>query len=124
MPRAKPDPAFAMAVRRLREQKSVAREAMAFDANITTGSLARIELGQSSPTWNTVCQLAGALELSLAELAAEVEATVSARQLQSLGAVGARNPYGCIEGRQRLRRNEASAPLGGPLGTEAQHAST
>lgn len=75
VPRApKPDPALASALRRLREDRDLTREALAFHAGVTTGSLARIELGQSSPSWDTVRKVAKALGISLAELAKAVEA--------------------------------------------------
>ena len=40
---------------------------------ITTGSLARIELGQSVPGWDTVRLLVKALDITLAELGKAVE---------------------------------------------------
>jgi transcriptional regulator with XRE-family HTH domain len=49
-------------------------EAVAFRAGVTTGSVARLELGQSVPSWDTVRQIARALEVRLVELAAAVEA--------------------------------------------------
>jgi transcriptional regulator with XRE-family HTH domain len=69
-----PDPALAATVRRLREERGITREALAFRTGITTGSLARIELGQSVPGWDTVRLLAKALDISMAELGAAVEA--------------------------------------------------
>jgi transcriptional regulator with XRE-family HTH domain len=69
-----PDPQLAAAIRRLREQRGLTQEALAFASGVTTGSVARIELGQSVPGWDTVRQLAGALGVSLAELASAVEA--------------------------------------------------
>jgi transcriptional regulator with XRE-family HTH domain len=75
VPRApKPDPALASALRRLREDRGLTREALAFHAGLTTGSLARIELGQSSPGWDTTRKVAKALEISLVDLAKAVEA--------------------------------------------------
>jgi transcriptional regulator with XRE-family HTH domain len=75
VPRApKPDPALASALRRLREDRGLTREALAFHAGLTTGSLARIELGQSSPGWDTIRKVAKALEISLVDLAKAVEA--------------------------------------------------
>lgn len=68
-----PDPALAAALRRLREDRSMAQEALAFRSGISTGAIARIELGQASPAWVTVRALADALDLSLVELAAAVE---------------------------------------------------
>lgn len=74
MPHAKPDPVLAATVRSLREGKGVTREALAHEAGITVGSLARIELAQSSPSWDTLRRIAGALGLSISRLAAAVEA--------------------------------------------------
>ncbi|MBA3807128.1 MAG: helix-turn-helix transcriptional regulator [Solirubrobacterales bacterium] len=71
----KPDPQLAAAVRRLREDRGVTREALAFHAGITTGSLARIELVQSTPGWDTVRSIAKALDISLADLVEAIEAT-------------------------------------------------
>lgn len=74
MPRtAKPDLALAAAIRRLREERGLTREAVAFHAGITNGSLARIELAQSAPRWSTVKQIARAMDVSLSELARAVE---------------------------------------------------
>jgi len=69
-----PDPALAAALRRLREEHGMAQEPLAFRSGISTGAIARIELGQSSPAWVTVCLIADALGVSLAEFAAAVEA--------------------------------------------------
>jgi transcriptional regulator with XRE-family HTH domain len=69
-----PDAALAAAVRRLREERGMTREALAFSAGITTGSLARIELGRSSPGWDTVRSIARALDISLVDLGSAVEA--------------------------------------------------
>jgi transcriptional regulator with XRE-family HTH domain len=75
MPAAtEPDKALATVLRRLREQHELSQETLAYRASITTGSLARIELGQSSPAWATVRQIAQALDTTLAELGAAVEA--------------------------------------------------
>jgi transcriptional regulator with XRE-family HTH domain len=70
-----PDPALAAALRRLRVEHGTTQEALAHSSGLTTGSLARIELGQASPAWATVRQIAEALGVSLVELAAAVEAS-------------------------------------------------
>jgi transcriptional regulator with XRE-family HTH domain len=49
------------------------QERLAAAAGITTGSVARIELGQSVPGWDTVRRLAQGLDVTLVELAAAVE---------------------------------------------------
>jgi len=61
-------------LRRLREERGATQEALAYRSGITTGTLARIELGQASPAWATVRVIAKALGVSLAELARAVEA--------------------------------------------------
>jgi transcriptional regulator with XRE-family HTH domain len=60
-------------LRRLREERGLSQEALAYQAGLTAGSLARIELGQASPAWSTVRQIARALDVSLVDLAADVE---------------------------------------------------
>ncbi len=73
---AKPDSALAAAVRRMREERGITREALAFRVGITTGSLARIELSQSAPGWDTVRRVAEGLEVTMVELSAAVEADI------------------------------------------------
>jgi transcriptional regulator with XRE-family HTH domain len=74
MPYPKPDLTLAIVVRSLREQRGVSREALAAEAGITTGSLARTELGYAAPSWDTMQRIAGALGLPLSGLVAAVEA--------------------------------------------------
>lgn len=74
VPSGAPDPALAAVLRRLRLERGSTQEALAYRSGITTGSLARIELGQASPAWTTVRRIAAALDVSLVELAAAVEA--------------------------------------------------
>jgi transcriptional regulator with XRE-family HTH domain len=69
-----PDPVLAAVLRRLRLERGSTQEALAYRSGITTGSLARIELGQASPAWVTVRSIASALDVTLVELAAAIEA--------------------------------------------------
>jgi len=69
----KPDRALARYLRRKREEVGASQENIAFHAGVTTGTLARLELGQSDPAWSTVRAIAAALEITLQELAAGVE---------------------------------------------------
>jgi len=69
-----PDPALASVLRRIRLERGATQETLAYRSGITTGSLARIELGQASPAWTTVRRIAAALEVTMVELAAAVEA--------------------------------------------------
>jgi FXSXX-COOH protein len=70
---ATPDRALAATLRRMREERGMTREALAFRSGITTGALARIELGQAAPGWHTVRLLAEALDVGMVELSAAVE---------------------------------------------------
>lgn len=63
-----PDEALAIALRRLREERGLTREAVAYQAKLTTGSLARIELGQADPRYTTIRDIASALDVSMREL--------------------------------------------------------
>jgi transcriptional regulator with XRE-family HTH domain len=68
-----PEEALAGVLKRLREERGVTQEQLAFDAGITASALSRIERGLNSPGWSTVCRIASALGISLAELATRVE---------------------------------------------------
>jgi transcriptional regulator with XRE-family HTH domain len=70
---AQVDRALAKTIRRLREERDLAQEELAYQAGLSTGSLSRIERGRASPAWTTVRCIARALGLSIAELAAAVE---------------------------------------------------
>ncbi len=76
MPKQSPhaDRALAAALRNLREQTGRSQEDVAIRAGMTGGTLARIELGQTSPEWRTVRAIADELKVSLSDLAAAVEA--------------------------------------------------
>ncbi len=71
--REQPDPALAELVKRLREERSITQEQLAFDAGITVSALSRIERGLNSPGWTTVQRLADALDLRMSELVADLE---------------------------------------------------
>jgi transcriptional regulator with XRE-family HTH domain len=73
-PAQRVDLSLAKVLRRMREERGLAREAVAFSAEISTGSLARIELGHAIPSWTTVRDIAKALGVGLGELGARVEA--------------------------------------------------
>lgn len=71
--REQPDPAFAALLKRLREQRGITQEQLAFDAAVTVSALSRIERGLTSPGWTTVRRITSALSLSMVELACELE---------------------------------------------------
>ncbi len=68
------DPALGAAVRRLREDRGLSMEALAYRAGITLNTITRLELAQSEPGWMTVRKVADALGVTLADLGVEVEA--------------------------------------------------
>jgi hypothetical protein len=51
----------------------MSREALAFRAGLSTGSLQKIELSQSAPNWTNFCGIADGLGLSITLLAALIE---------------------------------------------------
>ncbi len=65
-----------MVLKRLREERDITQEQLAFDARLTVSALSRIERGLNDPGWTTVERIANALGVSLVELAADVEAAV------------------------------------------------
>jgi transcriptional regulator with XRE-family HTH domain len=67
------DPKLAHALRHLRLAHGDTQEDLASKAGITVAALARIERCQANPRWTTVRRIIGALEISLTELALEVE---------------------------------------------------
>jgi transcriptional regulator with XRE-family HTH domain len=71
--RDQPDPALAALVKRLREEREMTQEDLAFSAGITVSALSRIERNLNSPGWGTVRRILKALDVSLIELAAYLE---------------------------------------------------
>jgi transcriptional regulator with XRE-family HTH domain len=69
-----PDQDLAALLKRLREEKKVTQEQLAFDAGITASALSRIERGLNSPGWLTVKRIVEALDVTLIELATYLEA--------------------------------------------------
>jgi transcriptional regulator with XRE-family HTH domain len=75
--REEPDQVLAALVKRLREDRKITQEQLAFDAGITASALSRIERGLNNPGWLTVRGIARGLGVSMVELAAAVEETPS-----------------------------------------------
>jgi transcriptional regulator with XRE-family HTH domain len=71
-----PDQDLAALLKRLREEKKVTQEQLAFEAGITASALSRIERGLNSPGWMTVKRIVEALDVTLIELATRLEAAV------------------------------------------------
>ncbi len=68
------DLTLAHVLRGLRGERGLTQEASAHAAGITTQTYARIELGQSEPSWGTVRAIAKALDVSMGELGAAIDA--------------------------------------------------
>jgi transcriptional regulator with XRE-family HTH domain len=68
-----PDPALAALLKRLREEREITQEQLAFDAGITSSALSRIERGLNSPRWPTLRRIAAALGVSVGELVDALE---------------------------------------------------
>ena len=73
MPRGATDGVLGGTLRHLRESRGATQEDIAYKANITVGSLARIERGQADPSWSTVRAIVEALGVALVDLAQAVE---------------------------------------------------
>lgn len=70
-----PDRELATILRRLREERGITREALAFRSGVTVSALFRIERGKVAPGWGTVRLLAKGLGITMVELSAAVEGT-------------------------------------------------
>jgi transcriptional regulator with XRE-family HTH domain len=68
-----PDPRLAGAIRALRKNRGTTQEEVAHAAGLTSSSYSRIERGVTNPAWTTVQRIAGALGVTIVELAQAVE---------------------------------------------------
>jgi transcriptional regulator with XRE-family HTH domain len=70
------DPQFtlAKAIRELRGEHEMTQEGLAQAAGITVGHLSKIERGLTNPTWGTVEAIAGALGVTIADIARRAQA--------------------------------------------------
>jgi transcriptional regulator with XRE-family HTH domain len=64
---------FGIALRNLRKKTGKTQETLAFDARLDRTYISLLELGQRSPSLDTLFSLCDGLEISLVELAAEIE---------------------------------------------------
>jgi transcriptional regulator with XRE-family HTH domain len=71
--RGQTDVAFAALLKRLREERKITQEQLAFEAGITASALSRIERGLNDPGWTTVNHIAKAMGITLVELVAEID---------------------------------------------------
>lgn len=73
----KEEKAFGAVLRSLREARSLSQEQLAFEAGLNRQFVSLLELGQRSPSLQTIYKLARGLSLTGSELLAHVEAQVS-----------------------------------------------
>jgi transcriptional regulator with XRE-family HTH domain len=78
------------AVRRLRHERGLTIESLAFAADIHPTYLSEIERGVRNPTWQVVCSLARALGTPIATVAhdAEAEAQLAHRMAEARAELG------------------------------------
>lgn len=70
MPRPdNPQAALGTAIRAIRNQRDLKQLDVAEDAGITVAHLSKIESGKVNPTWGTVEAIAGALGVTLVDIA-------------------------------------------------------
>lgn len=65
--------AFGKVLREFRKAKNQSQEDLAFEATLDRTYISLLELGQRSPTLDTITSLCNALNISLVELIAAVE---------------------------------------------------
>lgn len=82
------------AVRRLRQARRMSIEALAGLADIHPTYVSSIERGISNPTWDKLCNVAGALDITISALAKVAEA-------EALGAAYAPDPLYDLPGGAR-----------------------
>ena len=68
-PSQRPQHGLGRAIRQLREKRGLTQEAVAHEAGVTASTYGLIERGHSNPTWATARDIAGALGVSIGELA-------------------------------------------------------
>jgi transcriptional regulator with XRE-family HTH domain len=69
-----PDPVLGPILKALREARGLTQEQLAPLAQITTGTLSKVETGQTSCGWSTVRLIAKALDVSMTALGAAIDA--------------------------------------------------
>jgi transcriptional regulator with XRE-family HTH domain len=70
-----PQPALGAAIRELRLAREATQQDAAQAAGITVAHLSKIERGRTNPTWGTVAAIAGALGVTIVDVARRATAT-------------------------------------------------
>lgn len=69
--------AFGKVLRELRQSRAATQEELAWDAQLARTYISLLELGQRSPTLDTMLALCSAFKISLVELATRIEAKIA-----------------------------------------------
>lgn len=72
--REPPNPALGTVLKRLREERELTQEDVAFAAGLNVSGLSKIERGHNDPLWTTVERIAAALDVSLGGVVETLEA--------------------------------------------------
>lgn len=67
------DQTLALAIKRLRMERGITQESLAFQAEVTIATLSRIERGVTNPAWPTLRKIANALSITPVELITAAE---------------------------------------------------
>ena len=67
------DQTLALAIKRLRMERGITQESLAFQAEVTIATLSRIERGVTNPAWPTLRKIANALAITPVELISAAE---------------------------------------------------
>lgn len=73
-----PEVAFGLVLRRLRKERGLSQETLAFEAGIERNYISLLELGRNSASVKMIFRLAPVLGVSVSELMGKVERQVSA----------------------------------------------
>ncbi len=68
------DQTLASVIKRMRLERGMTQETLAFKADVKIATLSRVERGITNPAWPTLMKIADALGITPIELIAEVEA--------------------------------------------------
>jgi len=68
---------FGRVIRRVRQQKNLTQEALAYESELDRTYISLLELGSNSPSLDTIMMICGALDLSFSQLALSMEAELN-----------------------------------------------
>jgi transcriptional regulator with XRE-family HTH domain len=71
--RHEPQEALGRAIRQLRDERGLKQKELAQAADMNVTAISHIERGRANPAWGTVRRIAGALGVTVSEIAARAE---------------------------------------------------